>query len=316
MALTELGSGREFDLIRTFLAQARDREHPLVALGAGDDCAIIAGLAISTDMSVEDVHFRREWLQPAEIGYRAVVAALSDLAAIAAQPIAALVSFALPLRDAGDWAVAVMQGATQALDQYDTVLAGGDVTRSRAGATIDVVVTGRAERPVLRSTARPGDEVWVTGTLGGAAATVAAWLAGSTPSAALRERYARPVARIREAIWLREFAAPGAMIDLSDGIGGDARHIAAASGCRLILDAAALPVHPEATRQYALHGGEDYELCFCAAAGVIDAIRATFETDLGVRLTRVGEVVAGKGVQVLNALDEGGFDHFAPAGEP
>lgn len=316
MAVTSLGSGREFDLIRTFLAQMREREHPLIALGAGDDCAIIAGLAISTDMSVEDVHFRREWLQPAEIGYRAVVAALSDLAAMAAEPIAALVSFAVAPRDAGDWATAVMQGASQALDQYDTVLAGGDVTRSGAGALIDVVVIGKAERPVLRSTARPGDEVWVTGTLGGSAAAVAAWLAGTTPSAAQRERYVRPVARIREAIWLREHAAPSAMIDLSDGVGGDARHIAAASGCRLIVDATALPVHPEATQRHALRGGEDYELCFCAAAGVIDAIRADFEMGMGSKLTRIGEVVAGEGVQVLNALDEGGFDHFAPSGKP
>lgn len=316
MALTALGAGREFDLIRTFLAQTRNREHPLVALGAGDDGAIIAGLAISTDLSVEDVHFRRAWLQPAEIGYRAVAAALSDLAAMAAEPIAALVSFAIPPRDAGDWAAAVMQGASEALDRYETVLAGGDVARASAGATIDVVVIGRAERPVLRSTARPGDEVWVTGTLGGAAAAVAAWLAGSTPDIGLQERFARPVARIREALWLRELAAPSAMIDLSDGVGGDARHIAAASGCRLIVDAAALPVHPGATQRHALRGGEDYELCFCARAGAIDAMRANFETEMGIRLTRIGEVVAGEGVEVLNAHDEGGFDHFAPPGEP
>lgn len=311
MALTVLGSGREFDLIRTFLAQARKRDHPLVALGPGDDCAIIAGLAISTDLSVEDVHFRRAWLQPTEIGYRAVVAALSDLAAMAAQPIAAFVSFAMPSVDAGDWAVAVMQGANQALDQYDTVLAGGDVARSGAGATIDVIVIGTAERPVLRSTARPGDEVWVTGTLGGAAAAVAAWLAGRTPSATQRERYARPVARIREAAWLREFAGPSAMIDLSDGVGGDARHIAAASGCRLIVDAAALPVHADASMADALTGGEDYELCFCAAAGLVDAVRTEFETVSGTRLTRIGNVVSGEGLQVLNAPAGGGFDHFA-----
>jgi thiamine-monophosphate kinase len=316
LAVTELGSGREFDLIRAFLAQTRNREHPLIALGPGDDCAIIAGLAVSTDLSVEDVHFRRAWLQPAEIGYRAVVAALSDLAAMAAEPIAALVSFAIPPRDVTDWAIAVMEGANQALDQYDTILAGGDVTRSSAGAMIDVVVIGKAERPVLRSTARPGDEVWVTGTLGGAAAAVAAWLAGSAPSAAQRERYAHPAARIREAIWLREHVAPGAMIDLSDGLGGDAHHIAAASGCRLIVDAAALPVHPEATQRHALRGGEDYELCFCAARGVTAALAAKFETDTGVKLTRIGEVVAGDGMEVLNALDEGGFDHFTPPGEP
>lgn len=314
MALTPLGGGREFDLIRRFLVNAR--EHPLVTVGPGDDAAVIDGTVISTDMSIEGVHFHREWLPPSDIGYRAVVAALSDLAAMAAGPVAALVSLAIPERDAGDWAVELIRGAGMALHEYDAVLAGGDVTRSTSTVAIDVVVVGKCERPVLRSAARPGDEIWVTGELGAAAAAVAAWLAGEQPAAAARARYAKPKARIREACWLSDHAIPGAMIDLSDGIAGDARHLAAASRCHLIIDAAALPVHPAADARLALSGGEDYELCFSARPGAVAGARDEFERQTGVVLTQVGEVTTGEGVEILNAAAESGFDHFRQAGAP
>jgi thiamine-monophosphate kinase len=299
--MTGMAGGREFDLIREFLGNAR-KTHPAMQTGAGDDCAIltVSPFAISTDMSVENVHFRRDWLQPGEIGYRAAMSALSDLAAVGAQPVAALVSFAFTHADAEGWAVDVMAGITEAVESFDAVLAGGDVSHTHDAAVIDMVVIGKADQPVLRSTAKPGEEVWVTGTLGGAAAAVAAWLDGREPSRAARERFARPVARVKEGLQLRGVAS--AMIDISDGIAGDVRHLAAASGCRIIIDAARLPVHPDATAAQALGGGEDYELCFVAPRGA--------RIDLDAEVTRIGEVVAGEGMEIRNGPDGGGYDHF------
>jgi len=309
--VTELGPGREFDLIKKFLAHASRRDHPLVRVGPGDDASVIGDIAISSDMSVEGVHFRRDWLAAGEIGYRATVAALSDLAAVAAKPVAAMVSLAVRPGDAEEWAADLMQGCTEAIEQYGALLAGGDLTRAVDSAVIDVIVIGEAEQPVLRSGARIGDEVWVTGTLGGAAAAVAAWLDNKTPAAPARARYARPAARISEALWLKPHVH--AMIDLSDGIAGDAGHIAAASGCRLDIDAERLPVHSTADTRLALQGGEDYELCVTAAAGVLDTLRTEFEQRFNTELTRVGDVVDGDGVVIRNFDGEGGYDHFARA---
>ena len=299
--MTEMAHGREFDLIRGFLSDAR--QHAAVRVGPGDDCAVLAvsPFAISSDMSVEHVHFRRDWMTGEEIGYRAAMAALSDLAAVGAQPVAALVSFAFTAADAHDWAAAVMSGAREAVESVGAALAGGDVARTQDAAVIDVVVIGSVDRPILRSTAQPGDEVWVTGQLGGSRAAIAALLEGRTPSAAARERFVRPQARVAAAIALRDVAT--AMIDVSDGIAGDVRHIAAASGCRLIIDAARLPVHADATIDDALSGGEDYELCFTAPRG------ANIEVNIDV--TKIGEVVAGEGVEILNGPDSGGYDHFS-----
>ena len=299
--MTGMAGGREFDLIREFLSNTR-RTHPAIQVGSGDDCAVITAspFAISTDMSVENIHFRRDWLLPQEIGFRAAMSALSDLAAVGAQPVAALVSFAFTHADADGWAADVMSGVTEAVESFEAVLAGGDVARTSEGAVIDMVVIGSVDHPVLRSTAKPGDEVWVTGTLGGAAAAVAAWHGGREPSRAARERFARPAARVKEGMALRGVAS--AMIDLSDGIAGDARHLAVASRCRIIIDAARLPVHPDATLAQALSGGEDYELCFTAPRG------ARIDLDSGV--TKIGEVVAGEGVEIMNGPDGGGYDHF------
>ena len=311
VAVTRLGEGREFDLIRAFMRNLRRQAHPLVDVGAGDDCAIIGGLAISSDMSVEDVHFRRAWLAPREIGYRSTTAALSDLAAVTAVPVAALLSIALRQADANEWAEAVMSGAAEAVEGHGGMIAGGDVTRTNGSTVLDVMVIGKADRPVLRSTARTGDAVWVTGTLGGAAAAVAAWSSGRQPSSAARECYARPVARIREALFLQPYM--NALIDLSDGIAGDAGHIAAASNTRVIIDAQLLPVHPDADARMALQGGEDFELCFTAERNAVEPLRAEFEQRFDIPLTRVGQIVAGAGVVIENADVQGGFDHFGTA---
>jgi thiamine-monophosphate kinase len=273
---------------------------------------------LSTDASVEGVHFRREWLEPAEIGYRSAAVALSDIAAMAAEPRALLSTLVLPRSDYGDFALQVMAGVQRAATTAGAALAGGDVTATDGPLVLAVVVVGQTQKPVLRSGAQPGDHVFVTGELGGAAAAVAAWLRGERPHAEARRRYALPEPRIREALWLSERSVLHALIDLSDGIASDAAHLAAASGCAITVRMAQLPVHGEtgATVENALAGGDDYELCFTADAQQVSAIALEFFEQFGVGLTDVGEVNKGSGLQIMNESGEllrtppRGWDHF------
>ena len=195
-----MGGGAEFDLIRRFLADDDDagsanaagRDHILV--GPGDDCAVLRGgpFAISVDLSVEGVHFRRDWLSAEEIGYRSAAVALSDLAAVAAEPAAVLVSIALVAADRDDFAPAVLQGVRTAAHEVGASVIGGDVARTTGPFTIDVVAIGSTDEPVLRSGARDGHVLWVSGALGAAAAAVMAWTANETPDDAARSAYAKP----------------------------------------------------------------------------------------------------------------------------
>jgi thiamine-monophosphate kinase len=316
-----LGPGAEFDLIRRFV----DADAPLppeVLVGPGDDAAVLeGGWVVTTDMSVEDVHFRRAWLTDREIGYRAAASALSDVAAMAARPVAVLASLAAPTAGGLD-VEAVHGGVREAGEAVGAGVVGGDLSRSPGPLVIDVVALGRTDRPILREGAAAGDEVWVTGTLGASAAAVQLLERGGNVPTSLREAFARPRPRVREALWLAERRVPRALVDLSDGLAGDAAHVAAASGVRITLDAAAIPVAPaavsalraEAAFEAALHGGEDYELCFVAAPGSVDA--PGFAREHGVALTRVGRVSAGEGVWLhdwegeTRPLARGGFDHW------
>lgn len=323
-----LAPGAEFDLIRRFVPRRPPPARADVLVGPGDDCAVVVGngIVLSTDMSVEGIHFRRDWMSAGEMGYRAASAALSDLAAVAARPIGVLVSVALPGHDAGDPSVELMDGVREAVERTGAAVLGGDVTRSPSSLVIDLTVVGEAAQPVLRSGAHRGDEVWVTGELGASAAAVDLLLRGERPPAAARERFTRPTPRIREALWLRERGLPRAMIDLSDGLAGDAAHIAAASGVAILLADEMIPIHPavlevtgspdEALR-FAVAGGEDYELCFTAAVGSVEPYVAAFERDLGTRLTCVGRVGGGDGVWWTDALGHRrplefrAFQHFS-----
>lgn len=332
MTQIPLGSGAEFDLIRQFYARddaaARGSRIPdAVRVGAGDDCAIVRGegLALSVDIAVEGVHFRRDWLQPEEIGYRAAAAALSDLAAVAATPIGILVSLAIDPTDALDVAPRIMDGARAAADGARAVLLGGDLSRTMGPLVIDIVAVGNALRPVLRRGAREGDSIWVTGELGAASAAVRAWQRGDIPEAAARLAFALPTPRIAEAGWLAARGVLDALIDISDGLAGDVAHIAAASAVRIVIDGASVPIHPvvraetpdpEHALRLALGGGEDYELCFAAPPGAVERIAESFIDTFDLALTRVGTVHAGAGV-LLRALGGAvidmplaGHDHF------
>jgi thiamine-monophosphate kinase len=316
MEMIGLGAGPEFDLIRRIAGHAQ-QTHPLIRVGPGDDCAIIGELALSIDASVENVHFRRDWLGAEEIGWRAASAALSDLAAVAAEPIAVLITLALPQEDAGDFAETLMQGAIAAAEAVGASLVGGDVASSEI-LMIDVVAVGKAEAPVLRSGAKPGDAVWVTGELGGSAAAVAALSNSMIPNDAARSRYARPHPRTREAEWLRDRGLLHAMIDLSDGLYGDLAHIAAASSCGIIIDRSAIPIDAPAgaNHEQAVTGGDDYELAFTAADGAVESLQRKFVAHFNLPVTRVGEVTMGNGLHersqdgTLHSVTSRGYQHF------
>jgi thiamine-monophosphate kinase len=167
--------------------------------------------------------------------------------------------------------------------------------------------------------------VWVTGSLGTSAAAVHAWEGGGAPSPELREAFARPRPRIAEARALADASVAKALIDVSDGIAGDAGHVAAASGVRITLEGPSIPVAPAAVAavgaerafELALHGGEDYEICFVAGPGTVDP--ASFARAHGVPLSRVGWVSGGEGVWIhdwegeTHPVRRGGFDHWGPA---
>jgi thiamine-monophosphate kinase len=322
-----LGGGVEFDLIRRFLTDATMQAGSGVKVGPGDDCAIVdAGrVALSLDMSIEGIHFRREWLAPEEIGYHATAAALSDLAAVAAEPIGLLVGLAVAEAEAEELGPRIMHGVTAAAQDARAVLLGGDLSRSPGPIMLDISVFGSVAEPVLRSGARPGDSLWVTGRLGGAAAAVAAWRDGAVPSPEARAAFVRPAPRLREARWLAERVQLHALIDLSDGLAGDAGHMAAASGVGLVIETDAVPIHEAAgalvsgpALDLALHGGEDYELLFAAPPGSVEALVEDFARRFRVPLTHIGAVTEGQDV-LLRWRDgheqelTGGFDHFQRA---
>lgn len=326
-----LGPGTEFRRIESLLAAAGGTEGADVLVGPGDDAAVLAlrggeRLVLSCDLSVEDVHFRREWLSWEAIGWRAAASALSDLAAMGARPVGTLLALALAPELDASVSDAIARGVGACLARFEVPLLGGDLSRSPGPAILDVVVAGATVRPLTRSGARPGDEIWVTGDLGGAAAAAAALGAGLEPDPEARRAFERPVPRLAEIAWLAEHAGITAAIDLSDGLSGDAGHLARASGVRLEIDLDAVPLHPaldawrdrDAALRLAASGGEDYELLLAAEPGSLSGIRRSFLSAFGIPLTRVGVVAAGEGVGWRGAegrpvdAPSRGWDHFAP----
>ncbi len=271
------------------------------ATPAGDDCAIVTlgseRLAVSTDIVLEGTHFRPGWMSPAEIGWRAAAAALSDLAAIAAEPLGLLVSLGVSPEWPEEHVADVMEGIGEAGRAVGAMVWGGDLVRSEQ-LVVDVVVVGRADAPVLRSGAQAGDGLWVTGSLGAPAAALRAWLGGHEPDASARQRFAHPHPRIAEAKWLRDQGAR-AMIDISDGLVGDAGHLAAASAVAVAIDSERVPLHAAAdSPDSALVSGEEYELLVALPEGA-DPDPTVFQDTFGIPLTRIGRVAAGAGVEVL-----------------
>jgi thiamine-monophosphate kinase len=305
-----LGPGREFDRIRGIWRRLATRD------GLGDDCAVIEmdgkQLALSIDLSVQDVHFRMGWLTLLETGWRAAAAALSDLAAMAATPRGILVSLGVPPDWPDEHAAELMEGAAQAATAVGASVWGGDLVRSDK-LIIDVAVVGDfAAAPVRRRGATAGDGLWVTGLLGGPRAALDAWNRGAEPEASARDRFAHPLPRVAEAAWLRDKGAR-AMIDLSDGLWADAQHISAASSVRCSIDLERVPRHPAVSDPLeALRSGEEYEVLVALPAGF--AGDSEFRHRFQLPLTLVGTVEEGAGVTVRKdgkVIEvTGGFSHF------
>ena len=305
---TAMGPGGEFDLVRAMLARWGD-----AARGVGDDAAVLdvpAGerLVVSTDATVEHVHFRREWMMPAEIGYRATAAALSDLAAMAARPLGLVVALALPREWVADVG-ALAEGIGEAARECRCPIVGGNLSRA-SELSITTTVFGSGRRLLSRDGARPGDRVYVTGSLGGPLLALAALERGEGVTDVARARLVRPDPRIEEARWLAEHGATAA-VDVSDGLLADLAHIAAASGARLAVTLDAIPTMPGVAPEDAARSGEEYEL---ALTGRIDA--HAFRGRWGIALTEIGSVLEGSpGVEATlggrRVASPRGHDHFS-----
>ncbi len=320
----------EFEL----LARVRERLPPpggRIRVGSGDDAAVTVpggATATSVDALVEGVHFSRDGTGLGQAGSKALATALSDLAAMGAEPGEAYVVLTVPPELDEDACLEAVDGMVALAAATGTTLAGGDVTRGPVLA-FAVTVVGHAaapERFVRRQGARPGDALVLTGELGGAAAGLllsdldVPGLADAT-AADLRRRQLEPVPRLDAG---RALAAAGAtaMIDVSDGLGADAGHLAAACGVGLRIDAEALPVAEGVAElaaaldrdplQLAVSGGEDYELLAAVAPEGLDLPR--LGEAAGVGMTLIGEVVAGEGVEIRlpggRILEPAGFDHL------
>lgn len=304
----DLGPGKEFDLVRVLLA-----EWGKAAQRIGDDAAVLdvpsgERLVVSTDTSVEGIHFRREWLNSFEIGYRATAASLSDLAAMAARPLGILIALTLPdgnKEEAREIATGIREGASAVL----CPIIGGDLSSGKE-LSLTITALGSAVRPLSRAGAKIGQRVYVTGRLGGPAAAVRAWRAGGEPTESDRARFANPVPRIEPGIGL---AARGATsgIDISDGLMADVSHLAAASKVCIEIDAERIPRVGGVSAVQAASSGEEYEIVVTAPE--IDT--GQFSEEFGLDLTEIGRVVAGTTGIVLMQKGElivvpPGFDHF------
>lgn len=305
----------EFALIRRFFR--RDVTRSDVVLGVGDDAALLqtpAGteLAISTDTMVEGVHFPAG--APAHaIGWRALATNLSDLAAMGATPAWATLALTLPQADEA-WLQEFARGFFELADRFGVALVGGDVTQGALTVTVTIHGHVPAGAALRRSGAKPGDRVFVTGKLGGAAAGLAAY-----PNDG-RGRYLYPQPRVAEGVALRGFAS--AAIDISDGLVADLGHIAEASGVGAQMALEKVPQAPELLRfnpdkafAMALAGGDDYELCFTIEPKKLDDLRARWRPEW-TPLSDIGMIDSGEGVRCVKSDGSmwvpaaGGYRHF------
>jgi thiamine-monophosphate kinase len=303
-----LGPGKEFDIVRSLLAEWGQSAERI-----GDDAAILEvpkgeKLVVSTDTSLEGVHFRRDWLNHFEIGYRATAASLSDLAAMAARPLGLMIALTLPKADRSE-ARAIATGIREGASAVLCPIVGGDLS---SGDVLSLTITalGSVARPISRAGAKPGQRVYVTGRLGGPAAALRAWNAGAQPSEQDRARFAHPIPRIEAAIGLAERGATSA-IDVSDGLIADIGHLAAASKVCIEIDLARIPRLNGVSPLEAASSGEEYEIVVTGPEIDVDQ----FSSEFGLDLTEIGRVVAGSsGVALLNdgqrVTAPLGFDHF------
>lgn len=307
------------------LKGGRVRRASLVVTGIGDDCAVLRvptghELLATTDFSLEGVHFRREWHPPESVGHRCLARGLSDIAAMAGEPIAAFLSLALPPKLPQTWVDHFMKGLLDLARQFGVTLAGGDTAQSPSGILADIVVLGSAPKgkAILRSGARPGDRIYVTGALGGSAAILNLLFTKRKKLAAKRyPAHFFPMPRVQPGRALRAKKTASSMIDISDGLSTDLSHICEESGVGAEIWAEAIPRAlvgrpPRPVElEFALHGGEDYELLFTARPRHYVPSQIS-----GVPINCIGEITRRKLVSLINKagarspLQSRGWEHF------
>jgi thiamine-monophosphate kinase len=318
---------------------AKPGASPAVLRGIGDDCAVLRFLPragrgrapendtlVTTDFSLEGIHFRRDWHSPESVGHRCLARGLSDIAAMGGEPVAAFLSLALPRGSPQNWVNLFTRSLIGVAKRYGVTLAGGDTAKSPNGILADIVVVGTVPRgkAILRSGARPGDRIYVSGALGGSAAALQLMRKNRKRKLKLNPRdYPRhffPEPRISLGRVLREKGLASAMIDTSDGLSTDLAHICEESGVGAELQAEAVPracvgkPAREVDLELALHGGEDYELLFTAPRS-----KRIPSHIAGVPITMIGHVTRLKKIFLMNQseadylgleLQPQGWEHF------
>jgi len=297
-----------------------------ISTAIGDDCAVLRLLPgreslITTDLTLEGIHFRRDWHPPESVGHRCLARGLSDIAAMGGEPVAAFLSLALPRDLPQAWVGRFARSLISLGERFGVTLAGGDTAESPNGILADIIVVGTAPKgkSVLRSGARPGDRIFVSGELGGSAAAIVQMR--TKPQKKVRPRdYPRhfyPEPRVELGRILREKGLASAMIDTSDGLSTDLAHLCEESDVGAEVESVLIPRASvgrparEVDLDLALHGGEDYELLFTARPG-----KRIPPHIAGVAVTHIGHITRSRLILVRNLkgvayqLDPKGWEHF------
>ena len=330
MTVSELGERALLARIQARLSTVGRRRASLI-IGIGDDAAVVAPTrnaytAMTTDAHVEGVHFDRRYSAPADIGYRALAVNLSDLAAMGATPAWALLSLMLPDDLLVSDVEAMVEGSAELGQQFGCEVIGGNLTRSPGPLVVDVTAVGEVKprRVLTRSGGRPGDGLWVSGSIGAAAAGLEMLGSGSRGGDCIA-RYLRPEPRVRLGVAAAQARAVRAAMDLSDGLADAIHQLAEASGCGVEIDGDALPIDPAARAWWedaghdpvvrATTGGDDYELLFAVPRTWGGRLRHARSRVAEPALTRIGVLTKDPGARVL--LRHGaretlprGFEHF------
>lgn len=339
MSLRRLG---EHGLIRRIREDSAQAPAAGVRTGIGDDTAVLAltagaALLATTDLVIEDVHFRRAWAAPEDIGWKAMAVNLSDIAAMGGVPRWALVALAVPGDTAAEDVAAFYRGMRAAAAPHEVAIVGGDTSESPRGCFVNVTLLGEhGGTPRLRSAARVGDAIALTGALGRSAAGLAVLELGAeaarrrgVPDAVAGDvvrAHLRPHARVAEGRWLGQASGVHAMMDCSDGLATDLGHICRESGVGARVGVERVPVAPAAAAaaralgrdpvSWATAGGEDYELLLTCEPGRVEELAHELHRATGTALTVIGETVADKAEIVWVDADgrpvslAAGYEHF------